>query len=91
MAWTYKNIEKYNGCKRKIFVVGHSAGGYLLDIIGLDKKWLAKYGVDADSLAALVPFSGDKYLTQTDVADFRIYNYAVSNQELWQLKQKIGK
>ena len=58
VAWTYKNIAKYNGSSRKIFVAGHSAGGYLLDIIGLDKRWLAKYGVDADSLAALVPFSG---------------------------------
>ncbi len=58
VAWTYKNIEQYGGSHRKIFVAGHSAGGYLLDIIGLDKKWLAKYGVDADSLAALVPFSG---------------------------------
>jgi acetyl esterase/lipase len=58
VAWTYKNIEKYGGSHRKIFVAGHSAGGYLLDIIGLDKRWLAKYGVDADSLAALVPFSG---------------------------------
>ena len=58
VAWTYKNIAKYNGSRRKIFVAGHSAGGYLLDIIGLDKRWLAKYGVEADSLAALVPFSG---------------------------------
>jgi gluconolactonase len=58
VAWTYKNIAKYNGSKRKIFVAGHSAGGYLLDMIGLDKRWLEKYGVDADSLAALVPFSG---------------------------------
>ncbi len=58
VAWTYKNIEKYGGSHRKIFVAGHSAGGYLLDMIGLNKKWLAKYGVDADSLAALVPFSG---------------------------------
>ena len=58
VAWTYKNISKYGGSKRKIFVAGHSAGGYLLDVIGLDKRWLAKYGVDADSLAALVPFSG---------------------------------
>jgi acetyl esterase/lipase len=58
VAWTYKNIGKYGGSRSKIFVAGHSAGGYLLDMIGLDKKWLAKYGVDADSLAALVPFSG---------------------------------
>lgn len=26
----------------------------MLDMIGLEKKWLAKYGVDADSIAALV-------------------------------------
>lgn len=58
VAWTYKHINQYGGSNRKIFVAGHSAGGYLLDLIGLDKKWLAKYGVDADSLAALVPFSG---------------------------------
>ena len=58
VAWTYKNIARYGGSNRKIFVAGHSAGGYLLDMIGLDKRWLAKYGVDADSLAALVPFSG---------------------------------
>jgi len=58
VAWTYKHIEEYGGSKHKIFVAGHSAGGYLLDMIGLQKKWLAKYGVDADSLAALVPFSG---------------------------------
>ena len=58
VAWTFKNVESYNGSKRKIFVAGHSAGGYLLDMIGLEKKWLAKYGVDADSLAGLVPFSG---------------------------------
>ena len=58
VAWTYKNIERYGGSHRKIFVAGHSAGGYLLDLIGLDKKWLSRYGVDADSLAALIPFSG---------------------------------
>lgn len=58
VAWTFKNIEKYNGSPRKIFLAGHSAGGYLLDIIGLEKKWLKKYGVDADDIAALVPFSG---------------------------------
>ncbi|MCR4602870.1 MAG: alpha/beta hydrolase fold domain-containing protein [Prevotella sp.] len=58
VAWAYRNAEKYGGSHRKIFVAGHSAGGYLLDIIGLEKKWLAKYGVDADSLAGLIPFSG---------------------------------
>ena len=58
VAWAFKNIEKYGGSTKKIFVSGHSAGGYLTNMIGLDKKWLAHYGIDADSIAALVPFSG---------------------------------
>lgn len=58
VAWTLANAQKYNGSPAKVYVSGHSAGGYLADMIGLDKKWLAKYGVDADCLAGLAPFSG---------------------------------
>jgi hypothetical protein len=47
-------------------------------------------GAPANCWIGRAPFRGDKYLTQTDVADFRIYNYAVSNQEIRQLKQKVG-
>lgn len=58
VAWTFKNIEKYGGSPNKIFVAGHSAGGYLTMMIGLDKKWLAKYQIDANAIAGLIPFSG---------------------------------
>ena len=34
------------------------------------------------------PFRGDKYLTQTDVADFRIYTYAVSDKDMRQLMKQ---
>lgn len=58
VAWTFNNIKDYGGSPSKIFVTGHSAGGYLGSMIGLDKRWLEKYGIDADSIAALVPYSG---------------------------------
>lgn len=58
VAWAFKHCQEYNGDPKKIFLSGHSAGGYLIDMIGLDKKWLAKYDVDANDIAALVPFSG---------------------------------
>lgn len=58
VAWVFKHIEQYGGNKRMIVVSGHSAGGYLGTMITLDKKYLRKHGVDADSIAALVPFSG---------------------------------
>ena len=58
VAWTFANIEKYGGSKKKIFVSGHSAGGYLASMLGLDKRWLNAQGVDANQIAGLIPYSG---------------------------------
>lgn len=58
VAWVFKNIEKYNGNAEKIYVSGHSAGGYLTSMVGLDKKYLAVHGIDANKIAGLIPFSG---------------------------------
>jgi acetyl esterase/lipase len=58
VAWVFKNIDKYGGSRKKIVVTGHSAGGYLAMMIGLDKKWLAIHDINANDIASLVPFSG---------------------------------
>ena len=58
VAWTFKNIARYGGDTNRIFLSGHSAGGYLASLITLDRRWLAVHGVDPDRLAGLVPFSG---------------------------------
>ena len=58
VAWTSKNIEKYGGSAKRVFVSGHSAGGYLTSMVGLDKRWLATHEIDADQIAGLIPFSG---------------------------------
>jgi acetyl esterase/lipase len=58
LAWVFKNIEQYGGSSKKIVVTGHSAGGYLAMMIGLDKKWLAIHDINANDIAALVPLSG---------------------------------
>jgi acetyl esterase/lipase len=58
VAWVFNNIEKYGGSNKLIFVSGHSAGGYLGMMITLDKQYLGKYNIDANRIAALIPFSG---------------------------------
>ena len=58
LAWIFKNIEKYGGDPSLIFVSGSSAGGYLTSMVGFDKRWLAKYGVDADDIKGLIPYTG---------------------------------
>lgn len=58
VAWVFKNINSFGGDSSLIFVSGHSAGGYLTSMIGLDKRWLKPYGIDANKIAGLIPFSG---------------------------------
>jgi acetyl esterase/lipase len=58
VAWVFKNIKNYGGDSTLIFVSGHSAGGYLSLMVGLDKKWLNKYDIDANRIAGLIPLSG---------------------------------
>lgn len=58
VAWTFRNIEKYGGDPDRIFISGHSAGGYLTSMLGFDKRWLAACEIDAARIAGLIPLSG---------------------------------
>ena len=58
VAWVFKNIKDYGGDPSLIFVSGHSAGGYLTSMVGLDKRWLKAHDIDANQIAGLIPFSG---------------------------------
>ena len=58
VAWTFENIEEFGGDKDKIYIAGHSAGGYLCLMLNLDKSYLAKWNIDANSLAGAFPISG---------------------------------
>jgi acetyl esterase/lipase len=56
-AWVLRHIAQYGGDSNKVFVSGHSAGGYLTAMIGMDPKWLAAEGVSNMQLAGLIPVS----------------------------------
>lgn len=57
VAWTLRHIAEYGGDPQRVFVGGHSAGGYLAAMVGLDKRWLAPHQLDPDQLAGLLPLS----------------------------------
>jgi len=57
-AWVFRNIKKYGGSEDLIFITGHSAGGYLAAMVGLDQSYLNKHQINANQLAGIIPFSG---------------------------------
>lgn len=58
VAWIFEHIAQYGGSTDKIYIAGHSAGGYLCLMLNLDKRYLGKWGIDANRLAGAFPISG---------------------------------
>jgi acetyl esterase/lipase len=56
-AWTFRHAAEYGGDREKIFISGHSAGGYLALMVGMDPKWLAVHQISNQSLAGIIPVS----------------------------------
>jgi acetyl esterase/lipase len=61
LGWVHKNIAKYGGDPRRIFVGGHSAGAQLAALLCTDHRYLEEVGVSFDSLKGCVPVDGDTY------------------------------
>ena len=57
-AWVLSNIAQYGGDSNRVFVSGHSAGGYLSAMIGMDARWLKPHGFSNLRLAGIAPISG---------------------------------
>lgn len=57
VAWTLKHISDYGGDPKKVFIGGHSAGGYLAAMVAMDPKWLAAHGLSNKQLAGVIPVS----------------------------------
>ena len=58
VAWAFEHCGEYGGDAKKVFVAGHSAGGYLVSMVALDPARLKKYGREANELAGAIPYSG---------------------------------
>lgn len=58
IAWTINNIGDYRGDVAKVFVSGHSAGGYLAAMASLDEHYLGAYGISLGDIRGVIPISG---------------------------------
>jgi len=58
VAWVLDHITEYSGDADNVFVSGHSAGGYLAAMVGIDGRYLGAHGYGLDDLAGMIPVSG---------------------------------
>lgn len=64
-AWIRRNIAARGGDPARVFVGGHSAGGYLVLMLGLDGRYLEPYGLKPGDMAGLIPISGQTMTHET--------------------------
>ena len=58
VAWTLRNIDRYGGDPRRVFVMGHSAGAHIALLLTLDQHYLAAAGASASELRGAIGLSG---------------------------------
>lgn len=76
VAWTIRHIQAYGGDPQRLFVAGHSAGGYNAAMIALDPRWLAHFGTSPDMLAGWIGIAGPyNFLPIVDDAVKPVFHY----------------
>jgi acetyl esterase/lipase len=60
------HIAEHGGDPDRVFISGHSAGGYLTSMVGLDPQYLAKHDLKLADVAGMIPVSGQT-ITHTTV------------------------
>lgn len=58
VAWAARHAAEYGGDPEKLFVMGHSAGGYNAAMIALDKRWLSAVGMTPSALLGWIGLAG---------------------------------
>lgn len=58
VAWVLKNAADHGGDPKKVFVAGHSAGGYLTTMLALDERYLGKHHLKPGDLCGYIPVAG---------------------------------
>ena len=65
VAWALENITQYGGDADNVYISGHSAGGYLAAMVGVDPQYLAAQGFALSDIAGMMPISGQMITHET--------------------------
>jgi acetyl esterase/lipase len=80
-AWTVKHIAEHGGDPRKVFIGGHSAGGYLALLVGMDPERLKPHGLTLSSVAGIAQVSGQVFNHYTVREERGQARYGITSDE----------
>ncbi len=80
-AWTLRNIARHGGDPRKVFLGGHSAGGYLALLVGFDESRLRPYGFGLKDVAGIAQVSGQVFTHYTVREERGLSRFATISDE----------
>jgi acetyl esterase/lipase len=66
LAWIFRNVSRWDGDSRRIFLGGHSAGGHLAALASLRRDALEARGLPPDIVRACLPVSAPFDLASDD-------------------------
>lgn len=89
IAWIHQNIQDYGGDPKKIILMGHSAGGHIVSLLGTNARFLLELGLDPQIVRGIVVVDGVGFDVQSRMARLqqsfsRMYTQAFgSNADTW--------
>nr|WP_199158058.1 alpha/beta hydrolase [Pedobacter sp. ASV2] len=96
IKWVKENIENYQASADKIFIMGHSAGAHLGELINADPQYFKKAGIKNPIKGVILndPFGLDiyQYLTEAEKDDY-YYDFLrtfTNKPEVWKLASPLN-
>jgi acetyl esterase/lipase len=86
MAWGFSDAERLGANPKRVFVMGHSAGGYNAAMLALDARWLAPTGHTPQELAGWIGLAGAYDFFPSDDPELQVVfhhpNYPADGQPI---------
>ena len=82
-AWVKRNIAKYGGNADQVFIIGHSAGAYLVALLATDERYVAAHKLSLRDIRGVVPVSAFYWVERTGVAPDREKTIWGTDTSVW--------
>lgn len=82
-AWVKRHIGEYGGNTDRVFIIGHSAGAYLVALLSTDDRYLAAHKLSLRDIRGAVPVSAFYWVERPGVAPDRDKSVWGTDHKVW--------